>query len=283
MKTGDPVASFSASRSADGVLRQAAGSAGPSTAADAHRLERLSWQQVRHLDKRRALVVLPLGSTEQHGPHLPIATDAIIADRVLDSALAKLRPGTAVWRLPCLPYGKSNEHRGFPGTVSLSLPTFYQVIREVAQGVSEAGFQRLALFSGHGGNSAVMAVAARDLEVETDLTCFCIDPGIQLEVADDISERERAQGFHAGQVETSLMLALIPELVDVELAVAEFPDIGPDDIGLTGPSRRAWITADWSTSGVFGDATLASRAQGERLLEALSEKLAREFERMAAT
>lgn len=237
-------------------------------------LGRLSSPELRELDTNGALVVLPLGSMEQHGPHLPLTTDAIIADGLLDHALARLSPTAHVWRLPCLAYGKSNEHIGFPGTISLSHASLSSVLIDVAHSVREAGFERLAFLSGHGGNSPTMDVVARDLHAATGLTCFCIDPGIQFGTVTGISEQERLFGYHAGQIETSLMLVLAPDLVCIELAVAEFPSPDQDIVGLAGPARMAWITSDWSRSGVFGDATAASRELGEHMLDEISTKLA---------
>lgn len=237
-------------------------------------LAELTYVEVASLDKEGGLVVLPLGSTEQHGPHLPLATDALLADRLLDAALALLPEQVRVWRLPTLPYGKSNEHTGFAGTLTLSHQTLAGVLHDVARGVTEAGFTRLALFSGHGGNTPTLDVVARDVRANTGLLCLVIDPGIQFSAVTGLSERERDLGYHAGQVETSLMLALAPELVRMERAVAEFPPASPSRIGLAGPARKAWLTSDVSKSGVLGDATIADAAQGERMLNEIARAIA---------
>ncbi len=233
-------------------------------------LAELTYTEVAALEKAGGLVVLPLGSTEQHGPHLPLATDTILADQLLDAALALLPQEARVWRLPTLPYGKSNEHAGFAGTVTLSHGTLAGVLHDVARGVAEAGFTRLAFFSGHGGNTPTLDVVARDVRAGTGLHCFVVDPGIQFSAVTGLSERERDLGYHAGQVETSLMLALEPGLVHMERAVAEFPPPKPGSVGLAGPARKAWLTSDVSRSGVLGDATVADAAQGGRMLDEIA-------------
>lgn len=242
--------------------------------AHSRNLADLTYVEVMALEKSDGLVVMPLGSTEQHGPHLPLGTDTVLASRLLDAALTRLPPEAKVWRLPTLPYGKSNEHSGFVGTMSLSHRTLAAVLHEISRAVVAAGFTRLAFFSGHGGNTPSLDVVARDVRDETGLFCFVIDPGIQFSAITEISERERMFGYHAGHVETSLMLALEPELVRMERAVAEFPPAMTDGVGHAGPARRAWLTSDISESGVLGDATLADLQQGERMLEEVADAIA---------
>lgn len=244
-------------------------------------LAALTFAEVAALEKSGGVVVLPLGSTEQHGPHLPLATDSIVADRLLDAALDLLPEGCRVWRLPTLPYGKSNEHAGFAGTLTLSHQTLAALLHELARGVADAGFSRLAFFSGHGGNTPSLDVVARDVRAATSLDCFVIDPAIQFSAVSGLPERERELGYHAGQLETSLMLALAPELVRMERAVAEFPPRAAQRVGLAGPARRAWLTADVSRSGVMGDATAADAQQGERMLSDTARALAAALELMA--
>jgi len=140
------------------------------------RLANLTWEEVRDLDKGAGVVVLPVGATEQHGPHLPLGTDTLLATGVLDRALARLPDEVRAWVLPPLPYGKSTEHAGFPGTLSLSARTLLSILEDLGRGVAAAGFRRLAFLSGHGGNRAVLDIAARDLRIETGLLCFCPTP-----------------------------------------------------------------------------------------------------------
>lgn len=236
-------------------------------------LAHLSWPVVRDLPKADGVVVLPVGATEQHGPHLPLVTDTLQVTRVLAAALERLPDSVAAWTLPALPYGKSNEHASFPGTVSLSADTLQATLFDVAESVRRAGFRRLAFLNGHGGNASVLDVAARDVHSVTGLTCFCIQSGFWLQAPFEISDLEARFGVHAGELETSLMLALEPSLVNMARAVSHFPAL-PEAELLFGAASVAWLTHDWSETGVFGDATLGSAEKGHALLDHASERLA---------
>lgn len=236
------------------------------------KLARLSWTDIRDLPKQ-GVVVLPVGATEQHGPHLPVITDTLQVTRVLAAALERLPETVAAWTLPALPYGKSSEHASFPGTVSLSADTLRATLFDVAEGVRQAGFRRLAFLNGHGGNASVLDAAARDVHAATGLTCFCIQPSFWLQAPFEVSDLETRFGVHAGELETSLMLALEPALVKLERAVTYFPAL-PEGELLFGAASVAWLTRDWSVSGVFGDATLGSAEKGAALLDHAAERLA---------
>ncbi len=241
-------------------------------------LTHLSSPDIAALDKRVGVVILPVGAIEQHGAHLPVATDALLADGVLNAALARLDESVAAWRLPALSYGKSAEHARFAGTLTLRTETLQWVLRDIAAGIANAGFRRLAFFNGHGGNVAVLDSTARDIRRESGLMTFCLHPNLYVEAPFEQSARERKFGIHAGEIETSLMLTLHPDLVDMRRAIAHFPDFPelPDapQLHLFGPASTAWLTEDWSPSGVFGDATIASAAKGHAVLNAAADRLA---------
>jgi len=238
------------------------------------RLANFTWEEIRDLDKRAGVVVLPIGATEQHGPHLPLGTDTLLATGVLERALAHLPETVPTWVLPPLPYGKSTEHAGFPGTLSLSARTLLSVLEDLARGVAAAGFRRLAFLNGHGGNRAVLDIAARDLRAETGLLCFCLHPGLLVPPDAATPEPERHLGLHAGALETSLMLALAAEGVRMERADPALPTFPEGGVQLTGEASVGWLTRDWSESGALGDARDATRERGDALLEAASRRLA---------
>lgn len=233
-------------------------------------LAHLPWPEVAALDKREGVVILPIGAIEQHGPHLPTITDTLLVTHVLDATLAALPVDVNAWALPPLNYGKSNEHTGFPGTIKLSAQTLLAVLHDIAQSVHEAGFRRLALINGHGGNSALLEVAARDIRAATGLLCFCLQPGLYVDPPFPITPAEKRLGFHAGELETSLVLAIAPELVDMRKAVTHFVTFPPTDTDLFffGAAATAWLSRDWSASGVFGDATLGTAEKGQALIAA---------------
>ncbi|MEZ4677946.1 MAG: creatininase family protein [Caldilineaceae bacterium] len=144
------------------------------------------------------------------------------------------------------------EHTGFPAR-SLSASTLLAVLHDIAQSVAEAGFRRLALINGHGGNSALLEVAARDIRAATGLMCFCLQPGLYVDPPFAITTDEKRLGFSCRRVETSLVLAIAPELVTMAKAVTHFADF-PDsatDLFFFGMASTAWLSRDWSPSGVF--------------------------------
>lgn len=228
------------------------------------------------LDKQDGVVIVPIGAIEQHGPHLPTITDTCQIIHVLDVTLAHLPATVAAWALPPLNYGKSNEHTGFPGTFSLSASTLLAVLHDIADSVKVAGFRRLAFLNGHGGNMALLEVAARDIRVRTNLMCFLLQPGLLFNTPFSIKPEEERLGFHAGELETSLMLAIAPQLVQMDKAArhfASFPETATP-LFFYGQAPIAWLSRDWSPTGVFGDATLGTAEKGVAIIAAAVERLA---------
>ena len=227
------------------------------------------------LDKKEGVVILPIGAVEQHGPHLPLLTDTLIANGGLERTLAQLPDDVKAWALPPMSYGKSNEHINFPGTITLSAESLSAVLRDIGASVARAGFRRLAFLNGHGGNVALLSMVARDIRVDTGLMCFCVN-GLQYgRPTFEMSDKEWELGIHGGETETSLILALAPELVEMDKAVkfyVDFPAEGTE-LSLFGNAETTWLADDWSESGIFGDATLGTAEKGEALLAASVENL----------
>jgi len=230
----------------------------------------LTTHQVANLpQKERTVVVLPLASIEQHGPHLPLFTDSIIVQEVLDRALGLLPKDFPVWVLPLLPYGKSNEHARYPGTITLTSETLLRVLKEIGASVARSGFRRLAILNGHGGNAEVVDLVIRDIREQTGLLVFALHVYLRVAVPSaGLTQAERTYGIHAGDVETSILLRCRPDLVKRELAPASLPThlqtlkYPP----FMGPLTFAWLTEDLTPTGVLGDATAADPAKGERFL-----------------
>ena len=246
-------------------------------AADPQRnLSELTWTEVRDLDTGSGALILPIGAIEQHGPHLSVDTDLFFADRFLDLALLRLEPDVKIWRLPILPVSKSNEHTGFPGTFWLSAQTLMAVVTDIAGGAHGAGFRRLVLWNCHGGNRALLEVLARDIRIETGLMTFQIfPPAVTPDPLAALDPREPKYGIHAGEWETSVMLALSPERVRIDRLDCAYPDFRSDtlDLEMTG-ATIGWKTSDFQESGTWGDATSASAERGRKRLEPLVERLA---------
>ena len=235
------------------------------------RLDHLSWPVLeRWAGLPGATAVLPIGAVEQHGPHLPLGTDYLFAEAVLDRVLKRLPPELPLARLPVLSYGFSPEHLGFPGTVTLSAETLLAQLEAVGAALSEAGVRRLVLFNAHGGQIALLQVAARQLQQR--LPALAVLPWFLWSgppgVIDQIPEPERSQGLHAGRLETSLMLALHPELVGPLPSPEPLPQ-PPAGLSLEGTVPSAWRTRTISQNGVVGDPAGATAEEGEALLEGL--------------
>ena len=243
-------------------------------ASPAHRrLEQLSWPQLQAAAQRAgSTVVWPFGAFEQHGPHLPLGTDGLFADRLLDAVLEELPQHLPIWRLPLQGLGFSPEHGAFAGTLSLPADTVIQLVDTVGRQLAAAGFSRLVLFNGHGGQIALLQVAARQLRAAAPqlavLPCFLWSgpPG----VAELLPEPERSQGLHAGLAETSLMLQLAPEQVGPDRPMDGLLSTPPPPgWSLEGAVPCAWLTSDLSASGVVGDARGASAELGAQLQQRL--------------
>ncbi len=242
----------------------------------------LTWKQVEALAKDETLLILPTAAIEQHGPHLPLATDTLINNLLLGKALIKLPAAASVYALPPICYGKSNEHLGFPGTLSVSSSTFMAVVRDLAASVASAGFRRVVLYNTHGGNSSLVDVLARDLRAEFNLQAFCLFGSAGAKFS-GLGPQEKMYGFHAGEVETSFLLSAIPELVHPDeystnyIAHIDHPDLLLPE---NAPATFAWLTRDIAPSGVMGDPHPSSAENGSRWIEEAATKIAAALQAM---
>ena len=244
--------------------------------ADRHlgrRLEHFDWLTLQEQAARAGSTVLwPIGAIEQHGPHLPISTDALFADRVADAVLAQLDDKLPIWRLPLQSLGFSPEHSGFAGTFTLSAEWIINLVVTIGGVLETTGFKRLVLFNAHGGQIALLEVAARQLRLHHPrlavLPCF-LWRGAE-GMGDLLPEPERSMGLHAGLAETSLMLHLEPDLVGTDRrADAVHLQTPPAGWSLEGASPCAWLTREISSSGVVGDPSHAEAGLGADLYERL--------------
>ena len=225
------------------------------------------------------IAVLPIGAIEQHGPHLPVSVDVDLIEAVSKGMLPNLSPEQSVYVLPTLSVTKSNEHHRHPGTLALSAETLLAVLSDIGGSVARSGVQRLVLFNGHGGNSALLDVAARDLRVAHDLivaTCSWF----AFADASAFDEKALATDLHAGDLETSAMLSVRPDHVDMSKA-ANFRTAMSDweqqfqFIGLAGQAARpAWIIDDLCADGACGDASAATAEKGQMLIDSAAKTFA---------
>jgi creatinine amidohydrolase len=242
----------------------------------------LNWKQVDALPRDKTLLVLPTAAIEQHGHHLPLATDTLINNLLLGRALEKLPADLPVYALPPVHYGKSNEHIGFPGTLSVSATTFLAVMRELGASVAHAGFRKLALYNTHGGNTALIDVLARDLRAEFGLRTFALHGSGGISFS-GLTAQEKAYGFHAGEVETALLLAATPELVDTTAYTVNYiADVAKPELLLpeNAAATFAWLTRDIAASGVMGDPRPATAENGERWIAEAASRVAEALQAM---
>ena len=243
----------------------------------------LTWKQVDALPRDTTLLILPTAAIEQHGQHLPLATDTLINSILLGAALSRMPNDVQAYALPAVCYGKSNEHIGFPGTLSVSAATFMAVVRDLGSSLAASGFKKIVLYNTHGGNSSLVDVMARDLRAEFGLRVFSLF-GSAGAAFTGLNDQERAYGFHAGEVETSFLLSAIPELVCTDqYSVNYIADIGKPELlrPENAPATFAWLTRDIAPSGVMGDPNPASAEKGKLWIEEAANKLAAALNAMA--
>lgn len=234
----------------------------------------LTWTEIESMaDKNNVVILQPIGAIEQHGPHLPLIVDAAIATAVTGQALAQLNDNIPAYALPTIYYGKSNEHWHFPGTITLSSQTLTAVLMELGESIYRAGFRKLAFINAHGGQPQILEMVARDLHQKYE--DFSVFPLFVWRVSNAAGElltpKELELGIHAGDAETSLMLSLLPEQVKMEKAVCEYPHGLPENslLSMEGKLPFAWVTQDLTKTGVLGDATVATKEKGDRILASL--------------
>ncbi len=245
------------------------------------------------IDTSRAIAVLPLAATEQHGPHLPLSVDSDIVNGVVSASLGPLQASQAasgrppsVFFLPTQNIGLSPEHAAFAGTLTLKPETLIRLWTDIAESVKAAGVNKLVLFNAHGGHVGAMDVVSRDLRARLGMLVYCVN-WYQLPMLNNkgedlntlFSPHEHRFGVHAGDVETSVMLALQPQRVRMDLAqnfsssaeqrAANFPILG------NGRSAKlAWQMQDYNPAGAAGNAAAANAQKGQALVEAAGRSLA---------
>lgn len=228
------------------------------------------------------VAVLPVAATEQHGPHLPVSVDTSLVNGVIEASLPHLPADLPVLFLPTQAIGKSNEHARFPGTLTLSAQTLIHLWMELGACVASAGIKKLVLFNSHGGQVSVMDIVARDLRVKHDMIVYSSNwytMPLPPEVEGLFSAQEHRFGIHAGDMETSMMLALRPQFVDFEQA-RDFRSTSQDRserypiLGNGKSAKLGWQVQDYNPMGAAGNATLATAEKGRAVIEASAQQLA---------
>lgn len=219
----------------------------------------LSWPDVAAAVAEQPFALLPFGAVEEHGPHLPLGTDVFAAEGLA----ARIAERADLLELPVMPYGQVWSLEHFDGSLSVSDATLTQLVVEIAGGLQRVGVRGVVLMSAHLGNAAALKKATRALEESGGIPAIALTyPGLSA-VARQVRERPESHPaiMHADELETSIMLALDPDRVRMDRAVAEYPEY---------PAHFDVAAVRWDTvsqSGVFGDATVATADKGEVILE----------------
>jgi creatinine amidohydrolase len=233
----------------------------------------LSWPEIKRAVAERRVVLLPIGTTEQHGPHLPLAVDVLTASTVCEEAAKRIPEHVLV--MPPIWYSFNEHHMDFPGTISIQPEHIIAYVTDVGVSLARHGFRKIVLINGHGSNVPFLDIAARNITNQTEAIC-AMAPWWTL-VSQEIWEEVRQSQFpggmsHACEAETSLMLAIRPDLVDMTKAVRDI-NLQPSRFLWNDLIRKSPVTFQdrWSRiskTGIIGDPTLATKEKGQRLLEA---------------
>jgi len=228
------------------------------------------------LDTASTVAVLPLGATEQHGPHLPLGVDTLLADGIVRATLPLLGATLPVLFLPTQPVGLSPEHARYPGTLTLSAETLMRLWKEIGAGVARAGVKKLLLFNAHGGHIGAMDVVARELRESHDLLVYSVNwfhlPMVGVPPIDRFD-------VHAGESETAMMLALHPALVRREAALdfessAQRRNVAFPALGNGRGAKFGWAMQDLNPAGAAGNAAAATAEQGAAYVAEAARQLA---------
>jgi creatinine amidohydrolase len=243
------------------------------------RFDAMSAQEIANGDPGRWIAVLPLGATEQHGPHLPAETDAIIATGVADRLSRTLDSNIPATFLPTEPVGYSPEHLDYPTTRSLGYGEAIERWCGIGAMLAGHGIRKLLLLNAHGGNSPLLTIVATELRRRHTMLCVATSWTRHLR-SGPVGDKERELGIHGGDIETSVMLTLRPDLVRMEKAanfasgqaqlIREFAHLRA-----YGPHAFGWTIQDLNPVGAVGNATAANPRKGEALLNMAVEGLAR--------
>jgi creatinine amidohydrolase len=234
----------------------------------------MTWQDVAGAGAEtvRWIAVLPLAAVEQHGAHLPLGVDTYIAEAYLAQVAKSLPDDLRVTFLPVQRVGVSVEHLSYPGTLTHSATTAIAAWTELGESMARAGVRKLVLVTSHGGNVAAMELVARDLRVRLGMLAVTVGWHRFGYPDGTFTADEKKHGIHGGDIETSLMLAAMPDTVRTDRAANATPATIAMArefkwLGAYRPAGFAWMTQDLNSTGAVGDATQASAAKGKAALE----------------
>jgi creatinine amidohydrolase/Fe(II)-dependent formamide hydrolase-like protein len=235
-------------------------------------LGELTWPEAAKRFKEVDIALLPIGSVEQHGPHLPLDTDAFDAE-FLSHQVAKRCSDPKPIVLPLIPYGVSYHHEDFSGTISVSPESLSKMVHDIGMSIVNHGIKKLIIINGHGGNSPALHFAAQMINRDTHIFT-CVESG-ETSDTDIDSLIQTPNDVHAGEIETSTSLASRPYLTNLEKAEKYIPRFSSRYLNFSSKRSVGWYarTASISKSGVLGDPTKANPEKGEKIWELMIKNL----------
>ena len=243
-------------------------------------INNLSWKEIDDMDRENVLVILPIGSVEQHGPHLPLGMDSIVAEAVLDAARGDMVAKHEILVLPTIGVGQSPEHMDFPGTITLRAETLIMVLKDILGSLARHNFKKVVILNGHGGNIAAIGAATFDVRLSKSLLVFMFNVwAIVAGIDEDIVPREanKKAECHGGELETSMMLGIDTSLVEMGMAIdEENPKLRKGKhVGMGGPVTVNWNAyEDHAKSGISGEPSYGTETKGKAMVRYLSQMLA---------
>lgn len=233
------------------------------------RLDELRAPDIAERLSPSSIIVQPVGAIEQHGPHLPFNTDLVVAEAVSSALVERHGDEHDLWLLPPLAYTKSNEHAWSAGSIWLGPETMLAVLNDLGRSIAKLPTRRLVFLNGHGGNSSLLNVACRELRLHHNLLTFLAHPRVPRDQGGPSNEDELGMGIHGGHGETSMMLHLRPDLVDLPSAGRRIPEslIGNEHVAFGGPISFGWVSNDWDEEGYIGDPTGATAEVGKEMFD----------------
>ena len=247
------------------------------------RYDELTWPEMREAIKSQPVVLLPFGTVEDHGPHLPLNVDNVIVEAICLET-ARRAPGELLV-MPTVAYGLDEHHMDFPGTVTVDMQTLLAFVADVAMSPARHGFGHVLIVNGHGSNASIAELAARRVVLQTGIVCGAMSPNAAIDPTlsePTLSEMRRSGPggvAHAGEYETAMMLHLRPDLVQMDKAVREMGQIKLEYFNWDHPEPSVLSWQDWwsrmSESGICGDPTVATAEFGRALFETTVENFVR--------
>jgi creatinine amidohydrolase len=233
------------------------------------RYEDLTGPEIATEISSSSILLLPVGAVEQHGPHLPLSVDHVIAHETATALVDECGDELDVWQLPTISISKSSEHAWSPGTLYFSPETLLAMLRDIGRSITPTGAERLVLLNGHGGNTTHLGTALRELRLEFGLKTFLMHPALPPAYGGSSTESELGMGIHGGLDETSVFMHLRPDQVQLEKAARRVPEALDKNthVKFGGSVSFGWLSNDFNPDGYIGDPTGATAERGKQLFE----------------